>query len=107
MDTTGIVIPHLWIVFAEQYGLPSFCGEGFNVACPQLPPEAAPTLTVDKPAPFPSWKSASWQLSFATANVTTLGLGEGGFQGKLDFELNFWIFISTSWVFRKLAPLKV
>ena len=79
------VLPHLWLVFAQFYGTPKFCGDGFNVECPQMPPEHACVQSSFGTQQPTDWQSAPWNLSFATANVTTLGLGEGGFQGKLDF----------------------
>ena len=79
------VIPHLWLLFAEHHGGPQFCGHGFDIECPSLPP-AQPLGGADEQPSTPlTWSRASWTLSIASANVTTLGLGNGGYQGKLDF----------------------
>eukprot|EP00435_Cladocopium_sp_Y103_P041254 s2631_g11.t1 len=77
------VIPFLWLLFAEPFGGPKFCGSGFDVCAPALPvvPAAADTCFSTPDA----WTDCQIKLSFATANVNTLGIGPDGFPGKLAF----------------------
>ena len=79
------VIPHLWLLFAEHHGGPKFCGNGFDVARPSLPPLQSIADAGGNSLVSHTWHRAAWKLSLASANVTTLGFGEGGYQGKLDF----------------------
>ena len=88
-------IPFLWMLFGEHYGCPQFCGDGFNVCAPSLPPDAICVPT--SPAPTSSPSKFDFKISFASANVSTLGIGSRGHAGKLDyikgqfvnFHLNF------------------
>ncbi|CAL1166889.1 unnamed protein product, partial [Cladocopium goreaui] len=79
------VIPHLWLLFAEHHGGPKFCGNGFDVARPSLPPLQSTDDAGGNGLGTHTWQRAAWKLSLASANVTTLGSGEGGYQGKIDF----------------------
>ena len=76
------LIPHLWILFGQKYGAPSFQGTGFNVSPPELPPIELPA-TAAKPSP--QVQPLDFTISFATGNVQSLGLGTQGFAGKLQY----------------------
>eukprot|EP00435_Cladocopium_sp_Y103_P032830 s982_g8.t1 len=77
------VIPFLWLLFAEPLGGPKFCGSGFDVCAPALP--NAPADVDRLPQDSAAWTDCQVKLSFATANVNTLGVGPDGFPGKLAF----------------------
>ena len=76
------MLPHLWLLFAQKFGAPTFVGSGFSVPPPRLPalhPET-PESEVNAHA-----CDIEFCLSFASANVCSLGRPDHGFQGKLDF----------------------
>ena len=77
------LIPHLWLIFAEQFGAPSFNGNSFAV-----PPPALPMPRTNGP-PQPNVPQQTAQLefvmSFATANVQSLGRAAEGFAGKTEY----------------------
>eukprot|EP00435_Cladocopium_sp_Y103_P026265 s2233_g6.t1 len=77
------VIPFLWLLFAEPFGGPKFCGSGFDVGAPALP--VAPVAADTCHRASGTWTDCQIKLSFATANVNTLGIGPDGFPGKLAF----------------------
>jgi hypothetical protein len=82
LKTWRQLIPYLWLLFGENFGAPTFQGEGFSVLPPELPPEAsAPSLE----RPFPRKQAATFAVSIATSNVQSLGLGTQGFSGKLHY----------------------
>lgn len=76
------LLPHLWLLFADHFGAPMCFGNGFHVPPPDLPGRIAATQNPD------STDHLSWiknTLSFATANVMSLGKPEQGYAGKLAF----------------------
>eukprot|EP00435_Cladocopium_sp_Y103_P048910 s1337_g14.t1 len=77
------VVPFLWLLFGEKFGGPKFCGEGFDIAAPDLPssPACHPPASSESPGFVTGWI----RMSLATANVATLGVGPQGFPGKLAF----------------------
>eukprot|EP00435_Cladocopium_sp_Y103_P014745 s1030_g3.t1 len=82
----GPVIPHLWLLFGEQFGCPRFCGHGFSVPPPALPPEFLDKALVPSSGPErPPSVMIQFTLSIASANVSTLGVGTQGHAGKLDY----------------------
>ncbi|CAL1149915.1 unnamed protein product [Cladocopium goreaui] len=88
-------IPFLWMLFGDHCGCPQFCGDGFNVCAPSLPPDAI--CVPESPAFTTTSSKFDFKISFASANVSTLGVGSKGHTGKLDyikgqfvnFHLNF------------------
>ena len=99
----GAVIPFLWMIVGERFGCPTFCGEGFDVHAPDRPDclipgdQLAPADTPLSAAVASSVSSIDFRISFASGNVSTLGVGARGLAGKLDylkdqfksFHLNF------------------
>eukprot|EP00435_Cladocopium_sp_Y103_P049622 s717_g15.t1 len=75
------LIPHLWLLFAGHLGVPTFMGTGFDVHPPQLPPPEGPA----PPCVPITAKQIDFNLSIATANVLSIGRGETGFAGKLQY----------------------
>ena len=95
------VIPFLWMIVGERYGCPAFCGQGFDVQAPDLPPNL-PAAHEDRQAKATTRSKYSaviavLRISLASGNVSTLGVGARGLAGKLDylkeqfrsFNLNF------------------
>ena len=95
------IIPFLWMLSGERYGCPVFCGQGFDVCAPDLPPptaepDAGPHAQVSRSRPQHQ-APIELCISLASANVSTLGVGARGLAGKLDyikdqfcsFQLNF------------------
>ena len=88
-------IPYLWMLLGEAIGCPKFCGNGFDVHAPSLP------VVGNVPLPDTTHSAKTqicdFKISFASANVSTLGVGSRGHAGKLDyiqgqfvnFHLNF------------------
>eukprot|EP00435_Cladocopium_sp_Y103_P006401 s5384_g2.t1 len=82
----GSIIPHLWLLFGEQFGCPRFCGHGFSVPPPALPPVAPDAASASSPdLERPPSVMIQFTLSIASANVSTLGVGKHGHAGKLDY----------------------
>ena len=76
------LLPHLWLLFAEQFGAPIFVGNGFHVPPPNLPD--LPSVSENNHA-VTRQTLVKHTLSFATANVLSLGKPDQGFAGKLHF----------------------
>jgi len=99
----GVVIPFLWMIVGERYGCPQFCGGGFDVHAPDQPPceTLGDQLTCSgsqcDSTMASSISTIDFRISFASGNVSTLGVGARGLSGKLDyikdqfkcFHLNF------------------
>ena len=95
------IIPSLWMLVGERFGCPPFCGQGFDVQTPDLPPAEivtdASTTNVDTTDSARVPVPIELSISLATGNVSTLGVGARGLAGKLDylkeqfriFHLNF------------------
>ena len=84
------ILPHLWMIFGEQWGGPSFCGTGFNICAPALPPAQVrdPDVgTSDGILPQEVTHGAEIQLCpcFCTANVLSLYTSPHGHAGKLGY----------------------
>ena len=95
----GKAIPFLWMLVGEQYGCPTFCGDGFDVHPPDLP-DVVDTASQSWRPGYDEHQAASVSFcaSLASGNVTTLGVGAQGHAGKLDYikeqflahQLNFF-----------------
>ena len=82
----GDAIPFLWMLAGEQFGCPHFCGNGFDVGPPDLPPERPPSADeIGEPPCQEEYLDLDFRVSFASANVSTLGIGSRGHAGKLDY----------------------
>ena len=89
------LLPHLWLLFARHAGAPDFCGTGFHVPPPKLP--VMPTPPEDPPPQASGALHIHFALSFASANVLSLGRPTQGHAGKTedlrkqfaDLNLNF------------------
>ena len=80
------LIPHLWLIFAQKFGAPKFCGSGFAVPPPALP-------CIHDPKQFASGEQSmttqiDFAISLATANVQSLGRSADGFAGKTTYLRN-------------------
>ena len=76
-------LPYLWMIFRKDHGLPVFAGSGFDVRAPRFPASKAPTSAISRDPP--DVRPVHFQLSFATANVLSLGRKDQGFAGKLHY----------------------
>ena len=84
------ILPHLWMIFGEQWGAPSFCGTGFNICAPALPPVhlSGPDIrTTEESSPQEVAQRIEIQLCpcFCTANVLSLYTSPHGHAGKLGY----------------------
>ena len=80
------LIPHLWLIFAQKFGAPKFCGSSFAVPPPALPCiHASKELALEEK---PQWTQIDFVLSLATANVQSLGRSADGFAGKTTYLRN-------------------
>lgn len=93
----GKAIPFLWMLAGQQFGCPTFCGNGFDVHPPDFPSMRTPTSELRAPTSQQQQTEVSLCVSMACGNVSTLGIGSQGHAGKLDyirdqfcaFHLNF------------------
>eukprot|EP00435_Cladocopium_sp_Y103_P053323 s964_g17.t1 len=78
-------IPHLWMIFGEDFGCPPFLHDHFDAAPPDLPPLSRKTSR-EAPAPTPAKKHIiQLHPSFCTANVLSMYSRPDGFAGKLGY----------------------
>ena len=76
-------LPHLWMIFAKDAGLPQFTGQGFDAFAPALlDVQATPHSAID---PVVEEVKLQVSLSMATANVLSLPTGPDGHSGKVDY----------------------
>ena len=75
------VLPYMWMILGQQFGMPDHCDQGFDVHSPSLPMqktqenEAAPTENV----------AIHFTMSFAAANVLSLSQRPEGHAGKVNY----------------------
>ena len=77
------VMPHLWMVFATDAGMPQLTQQGFDAHAPTLPsrgnqsPQISPAVVKEV--------EVTLMLSLATVNVLSLSAGPEGHGGKVDY----------------------
>jgi len=83
MQKWNCIIPHLWLVFAQNSGLPNWYDGTLATARPALPAAHNPTLPDETTTGITLQTACS--LSIATANVLSLSRGPEGYGGKLHY----------------------
>ena len=81
----GKAIPFLWMLAGQRFGCPKFCGNGFDVHPPDMPSSHTPDSGQREQTPLSCHVEASFCVSMASGNVSTLGIGTQGHAGKLDY----------------------
>ena len=81
MKIIGPVLPYLWIIFGQRFGLPEWTEHGLDVTPPQLP------ILGNQVSDVGALKCGrgKYMLSLASFNVGSLFLGPDGFGGKLQY----------------------
>lgn len=77
------IIPHLWLVFAQNSGLPTWHDGTLATARPTLPALHQPKQPCEEKEGITLQTACS--LSIATANVLSLSRGPEGYGGKLHY----------------------
>ena len=76
-------MPHLWMIFAKDAGVPPFTQQGFDASAPTLPDRCSPYSLA--PAAKVQDVGVTILLSLATVNVLSLSAGPEGHGGKVDY----------------------
>ena len=77
------VLPHLWMVFAKEAGMPQLTQHGFDAQAPALPSRARPSAQI--PPTTVKEVEVTFVLSLATVNVLSLSAGPEGHGGKVEY----------------------
>ena len=98
MDKWKTVMPHLWMLFCRDAGLPPRHSRGLWVPPPELPQQNhSSSLDVETEQKH---AKIHCTISFCSANVNSFHRGTNGHQGKVQYlRQQFISLASTSWVF--------